>query len=77
MTLEMPCLLVGSNYLRKYDTITLRVGSSFLAHQLFDNIDIWIPWFALNMEIMLQSRFIFVHHRNKFFKTSRLHYNLL
>ena len=30
ITLEIRCLLVRSNYVRKYDTITLRVGSSFL-----------------------------------------------
>ena len=32
LTLEMHCLPlpVHSNYLRKYDTITMRVGSSFL-----------------------------------------------
>ena len=70
ITLEIRCLLVRSNYLRKYDTIALRVGASFLGRQLFDNVDILIPWFALNMEIMLQPRFIFVHHRNEFFKMS-------
>ena len=31
-TLEMRCLLVRSNYVRKLDTITLRVGSSFLGY---------------------------------------------
>ena len=56
----------------------------FLARQLFDNVDILIMlnlgllcMFALNMEIMLQSCFIFVHHRGKFFKTSWLHYYLV
>ena len=77
ITLEIRRSLVRSNYVRKYDTTTLRVGSSYLARQVFDNVDILIPWFALNMDIMLQSRFIFVHHRQGLFKTSWLHYYLL
>ena len=32
ITLEMFCLLVHSNYMRKSDTITLRFGSSFLGY---------------------------------------------
>ena len=43
ITLEIRCLLVRSNYLRKYDTVTLRIGASFLGHQLFDNVDILMP----------------------------------
>ena len=70
ITLEIRCLLVRSNYLRKCHIITLRVEASFLGRQLFDSVYILIPWSALNMEIMLQSRFIFIHHRNEFFKTS-------
>ena len=51
----MCSLLIRSNYVRKYDTITLCLGSSFVDY-------IFCRTFAKRAEITLQLRFAFDHH---------------
>ena len=63
--LEIRYLLVRSNYVRKYVTITLRVGSSFLDY-------FFCITFAKRIEITLQLRFAFVKHFDIFSVTSQL-----
>ena len=55
ITLEMRCLLVRSNYLRKLGTITLRGGSSFLGY-------IFVVRLHNIIATTLQLRFVFVCH---------------
>ena len=63
--LEIRYLLVRSNYVRKYVTITLRVGSSFLDYFFCITI-------AKRIEITLQLRFAFVKNFDIFSVTSQL-----
>ena len=70
-----------------YEMVIFYFVITFLAYQLFDNVDIlhyikiilrhyiktlyvYCSTFESNMEIMLQSRYIYVHQSDKFLKES-------
>ena len=65
ITLEIRCLMVRSNYVRKYDTTTLRVGSSFSWHLSRTNWNNVTATFCFGLSlwhtfIMSQVRYLFV-----------------